>query len=392
MTTTAELTWQVQDLDEPHLDGWTDPFERTPVWSRPDLRRFAADLPQQPLLNLVASRDGQPILAAPLLVSSEPGGLLFYDVPAMVGDERAFGAAPLPAVPTAARAAAYPSLAVGIHGGHHGILVDPALDRDDRVASCRALPAAVAELAETLGCRSHALLYLTPALVTALAPAAEPVVLGAQSMLRFAGTTFDDYLGSLTSRRRRHVRSERSGYLAGPNRTVVREGPDALGPDLVELRCALRARYGHPVERARTESEFASLARHCGERLVVFRAVQNGDTVGFSVFLRDGETLYGRTAGFDYDRLRERDYCYFNLGYYEPVTWCLERGLRAVEMGLSSYATKRTRGCVFEPRFGFFTVPTDLRAALAEQDRTERVRLAADCGSVLAPEGHPSWM
>src|SRR5262249_27315975 len=154
-----QLTWRVHDLDELSLDDWTDPFDLTPVWARPDLRRFAAELPQQSLLNLVASEGGRPVLAAPVLVSAEPGGLLFYDVPAMVGDDRAFGVAPLPHVPAAARADAYPSLAVGIHGGHHGILVDPVLSHAERIAACRELPAAVSNLAGDLGCRSHALLY-----------------------------------------------------------------------------------------------------------------------------------------------------------------------------------------------------------------------------------------
>ncbi|GAB2968912.1 hypothetical protein GCM10027184_17400 [Saccharothrix stipae] len=46
-------------------------------------------------------------------------------------------------------------------------------------------------------------------------------------------------------------------------------------------------------------------------------------------------------------------------------------------------AAKRTRGCAFEARHGVFALPDGpLRTVLSLQDRGERARLAAECGSV----------
>jgi uncharacterized protein len=210
-------------------------------------------------------------------------------------------------------------------------------------------------------------------------------VLGAESVLSCAAGTFDGYLATLTSRRRGRVLRERRMYLDGPARSVVSTGPDALGADLVDLRGNLRVRHGLPEQRERTEAEFASLTRWCGDRLVVIRSVVDGETVGFVINLRHGDTLFARTAGFDYDRLGSRDFCYFNVVYYDALEWGLPRGVRRLELGLASYAAKRTRGCRFEPRFGVFDLPPDspARDVLARQDAGERARLVTECGDGL---------
>lgn len=397
------LQWTVAELDElaeqAELQRWEDPVGRTPVWSRPDFRRVTLELPQHPILHLVAHRNGRPVLLAPVLRSERPGGLLFYDVPAMVGDERAFGdstrldetaqhrLAELPV--KSARSAAYPSLAVGTYGAHHGLLAAPELTEEDRITACRQLVHAVADLAEEYGCTSHALLYTTTQLTRWLLPELGPqhqvAVLGAESVLECGGTSWQDYLDGLSSRRRGRILRERRMYLGGPATSDIATGPDAIGEDLVDLRCNLRLRYGLPEERERTVAEFTALARWCGDRLVVIRSRIEGDTVGFVICLRDGDTLFARTAGFDYDRLGSRDFCYFNIVYYDALEWGLPRGVHRLELGLAAYPAKRTRGCRFEPRFGVFTLPPDspLRTALALQDQGERARLVAECGDAV---------
>lgn len=134
----------------------------------------------------------------------------------------------------------------------------------------------------------------------------------------------------------------------GPDRSHIATGPDAIGSDLVDLRCNLRTRYGLPAERERTVLEFEALARWCGPELVVIRSLRQDEPVGFVICLRRDETLYARTAGFDYDRLGPKDFCYFNVVYYDALEWGLPRGVRRFELGLAYYPAKRTRGCHFE--------------------------------------------
>jgi predicted N-acyltransferase len=377
----GELRWEQLPADTRlPLDQWCDPYREMPFWSTPAFRRAAVAAPPQRLALLVASLDGRPVLAAPLVISDKPGGLLFYDVPAMIGDTRAFGTTAPAGDLTAARVAAYPSVAVATHGAYHGILVDPEIDRDAALAQ---LPGALAGL----GYASSAVLYCDTTMLRALRPAGGQVaVLGAETALETGHDNFDDYVAALSAHRRGRIRRERRDYLAGPLRTAITEGPGALGEDLVELRAGLREKYGLDGNRDATRAEFALLARECGANLVVARTRWDDDVVGFVVFLRDGARMYARTGGFDHDRLGPGDFVYFNLAYYDALAWALPRGVRRFEYGLSAYPAKRTRGCHFEPRYGLFQLPgTALGVALAEQDRTERERLAADCGPALRP-------
>lgn len=414
--TGADVRWTVSELsditEETDLSSWEDPVGRTRVWSRPDFRGASAELPQHRALQLVASDDRGARMLVPLLLTESPGGLLFYDVPAMVGDERAFGdsarltESELPDVSDAeldkARAAAYPSLAAGSYGAYHGSLVHPSAGTDERASLLKELPAAVTDAATALGCGSHALLYLTPELLRAAQPSADgyqAALLGAESLLECSGSSWEDYLASLSSRRRSRVLSERRAYERSDVESEIRVGPDALGEDLVEMRANLRIRHGMPPDRERSAAEFEALARWCGDRVMVNRAWCDGEVVGFVVFLLDGDTLYARTAGFDYERLSSRHYCYFNIVYYDALEWALPQGFRRLELGLASYPAKRTRGCGFEPRFGLFSFPSGgpLSRALASQSLGERRRLAEECGSGISlrdledTEGTP-WM
>lgn len=399
------LRWELCDastvLALRGIDTWEDPFESTPVWSGTRFRRVAVALAGGEFPHLVAVQGGRPRMAAPVIWSREPGGLLFYDPPAMIGDPRAFG----PPGGTAdgagdgtgdlgpARAGAYPSLAVGTYGSQHGVLVDPALRTEDRVLLCRDLPRAVARLADEHGCRSHALLYLSRAVLEAAGPAARDAtvaVLGAEARIVTDAGSFERYLDGLSMRRRQRILHERRSAQAGDVEVSVTEGAGALADDLVTLRCALRTRYGLPDKREETEREFEALDRWCGDVVVVCRSRKAGATVGFTLFVRDGDRLAARTAGFDDERLTRDDFCYFNTTYYEPLAWGLPRGIRSFDFGLSSYAAKRTRGCVFEPRFGMFSLPADgtLRRVLRAQHLGERERLETECRSALVGELH----
>lgn len=393
---TGELTWQLTDLHSleatTRLDLWTDPFDPTPVWSRPRMRRAVADLPDHDVRHLVALRDGRPVLTAPLLHSSRPGGPASQDVPAMAGNVHAFGNATSGAHPSISdrdRREAYPSLAVGLPGPTHGVLVDPVLGREDRAELCSQLPDALADIAERGGHRSHGLLHLTPSFLRAVRPALgarhQVVVLGAQSYVHAFGRTFEEYLARQPGLRRRQWRMEREAYRSSANRTLISEGPRALGLDLVDLRCRQQARRGGAVDRERLERDFVSLAFWSGDNLVVFRAQQHGVTVGYSVFLRDGNTLHGRTAAFDDELLAPADCGQVNLLYFEPLVWGMSHGVTRFEMGLAGYAAKRSRGCAFEPRYGVFALPDEspLRAAVVVQDASERSRLHAECGPAL---------
>lgn len=308
------------------------------------------------------------VALAPLLVTRDGGGLLFYDAPKMVGDLGAFGdpehlsqpgrahweqlAGALPE----ARRDQYPSVALSVFGSHHGIVHATGRTGAERREVLAELPRLLDDTARALGCRSSALLYVTDEQAEAIGPAAEtlgytPAVLGAESVMRLDASDWDTYLAGLVSRKRMRTNRELSRYAKAGFRTVIREGPDALSESIIDLQVGLRAKYGLPGGRPRVQRDFDAIRETVGDSVLVLSAELDGETVGFCLYLRSGDAVYGRTAGFDEDRAKG---VYFNLTYYESIRWCLANGVRDIWYGLAAYEAKKLRGCDLEPRQGWF--------------------------------------
>ena len=71
------------------------------------------------------------------------------------------------------------------------------------------------------------------------------------------------------------------------------------------------------------------------------------------------DILYGRLAGFDYDRLRGA-FEYFNLAFYRPFAYCARYGLTTLHLGIESRAAKALRGATMRPLWSA-VVPADAR-------------------------------
>ncbi|MET9698513.1 GNAT family N-acetyltransferase [Streptomyces sp. NPDC006529] len=364
-------------------------LERPPViWDDDRWWRFTerTDLHETHYL-AVHGPDGSLAALAPLLLTRDGGGLLFYDAPKMTGDLGAFGdpehltgaerarwdelAAALPE----ARRAQYPSVALSVFGSHHGIVHAADRGESERREVLAALPGLLDDAARSLGCASHALLYATDEQAGILGPAAAerghvPAVLGAESVLRLDAPDWDAYLASLVSRKRKRANRELREYAEAGFTTVVREGADALTGPVVDLQVALRAKYGLPGGRPRVERDFAAIRETVGDSALVLSAERDGETLGFVLYLRSGDALFGRTAGFDDDRAKG---VYFALTYHETIRWSLANGVRDIWYGLAAYDAKRLRGCDLEARHGWFHFTGE-----GHQVLTETVRLQGD--------------
>jgi predicted N-acyltransferase len=136
-------------------------------------------------------------------------------------------------------------------------------------------------------------------------------------------------------------------------------------------------------------NDFDAIRETVGDDCLVFSAERDGETLGFVLYLRSGDALYGRTAGFDEDRARG---CYFVLTYHDTVRWALGNGVRRVWYGLAAYQAKRLRGCALEPRHGWFRFTGDgstpLDRAVRLQGLSEQRRLES-LGSIIhaLPQG-----
>jgi uncharacterized protein len=335
--------------------------------------------------------DGCPVAIAPLLLTTKPGGLLFYDLPKLVGTPGSMAEPDLldstdqqrwaELTATLAAAEQYPSLALATFGNHHGIAQAPDRSAEQRRGLMAALPNLLRHIAAELSCRSFGLLYVgdrEAADVDRSAAAAGYVsaLLGADAVLDLPDTDWAGYQASISKRRRYQMRKELRNYEAAGFRTVVRTGPDAITDDLVTLQVAHRRKYGLPGGEDRVRRDLFAARDELGESCVVFTA-ERGTTIGsFTLYLRTGDALFARTGGTAADAKG----CYFAVDYHETARWALDHGIRRIHYGLASYEAKVVRGCGLQPRWGWFAFhgagSDAYREVLALQSQSIERRLA----------------
>ena len=97
----------------------------------------------------------------------------------------------------------------------------------------------------------------------------------------------------------------------------------------------------------RNSNEFAS------DNIRLFVARKGGEIIGFAFCLQQGETLDIHHCGFNYEVLGKRGYAYFNLCYYAPIKYSIEKGIKKIFYGGTLDATKKKRGCEPERMFSF---------------------------------------
>lgn len=173
--------------------------------------------------------------------------------------------------------------------------------------------------------------------------------------------SFEDWLATFRSRRRKESRRERRL----PAGVQVREVPaDALVP--AEQR-AVRAFYedtcdkrgGHPYL---TPETFDLMWARLPHRVSVLLAQAEGETVAMALLFTRGGHLYGRYWGCKpgWEGL------HFELCYHRPIALCIERGLSRFEAGAQG-AHKIQRGLLPSPTWSaHWLAHPGLRRAVAE--------------------------
>jgi hypothetical protein len=217
------------------------------------------------------------------------------------------------------------------------------------------LAAGTAELAavleEALSSVAEALVFpfLTSRALAALAAVASVTAAldTVEAGLDGCGEGFDAYLARLRRDRRNKVRRERRAFRESGLRVGVRR-LDECRRELAPLLANLQRRYDQPADAAALagllEAESAALA----DRSAVFTGEDAGGIVAAFLAYRFGSGLFGRLAGFDYDRL-PGVFEYFNLAVYEPVAYLAEHRLRKLHLGVGSWQAKAFRGATIRP-------------------------------------------
>ena len=143
-------------------------------------------------------------------------------------------------------------------------------------------------------------------------------------------SSFDDFLGALSSRKRKVLRRERrDANAAGLTFHAL------SGAEITESHWdAFYRFYQSTVDRKwgsayLTRRFFSLLGERLGDRVVLMYAENAGKPVAGALNLAGSEALYGRNWGC-------RGYwpfLHFELCYYRAIDWAIEHGLKRVEAG-----------------------------------------------------------
>ena len=179
---------------------------------------------------------------------------------------------------------------------------------------------------------------------------------------------FDDFLASLSSRKRKAIRKERASALDGLDVRHLKGGDisetewDAFWAFYQDTG---RRKWGRPYL---TRAFFSLLGERMGDRVLLVLALRGGEPVAGALNLIGEDALYGRYWG----ALIEAPGLHFELCYYQAIEYAIASRLARVEAGAQG-AHKLGRGYRPVPTFsGHFIADPRLRDAVADYLGHER--------------------
>ncbi len=186
--------------------------------------------------------------------------------------------------------------------------------------------------------------------------------------------SFDDFLGSLSSRKRKTLRKERAAALEGLEIRVLR-GDDIRGPDWDAMWAFYQDTGSRKWGRPYLSRQFFDLiGERMGDNVLLFLACRDGVAIAGALNFVGPETLYGRYWGC----IEDVPFLHFELCYYQAIEWAIGHKLGSVQAGAQG-EHKVARG--YEPvitRSAHFIASRDFRDAVAEFLESERGAVASE--------------
>jgi len=141
---------------------------------------------------------------------------------------------------------------------------------------------------------------------------------------------FEQFLAAFSSKKRKNLRAEREQVRrAGVTFRVV-HGDEARDEDLVAMHafyCMTQTDKGN--QPALTLGFIRHLAEQMPRQLLLVLAQRAGETIAGALYLRGGDTLYGRYWGAS----ETLPGLHFETCYYQGIEYCLREGLKVFEPG-----------------------------------------------------------
>lgn len=186
--------------------------------------------------------------------------------------------------------------------------------------------------------------------------------------------TFDDFLGALSSRKRKTLRKERAAALAGLDVRVLR-GADIRPADWDAMWAFYQdtgsRKWGRPYL---TREFFDLVGERMGDRVLLFLACRGDLPIAGALNFIGPDALYGRYWG----TIDEVPFLHFELCYYRAIEWAIDHGLSQVQAGAQG-EHKVARG--YEPvitRSAHFIPNRSFRDAVADFLESERAAIASE--------------
>jgi uncharacterized protein len=174
--------------------------------------------------------------------------------------------------------------------------------------------------------------------------------------------SFNDFLASLSSRKRRAIRKERAAAQGAVHIEII-HGPD-IRPDhwdafWVFYQDTGARKWGRPYL---TRAFFDLIADSMADGLVLFLATRDGRPVAGALNVLGPDCLYGRYWGCTEDI----PFLHFELCYYQAIDFAIAHGLPRVEAGAQG-EHKLARGYLPVTTYSAHYIPDPgFRAAIAD--------------------------
>jgi predicted N-acyltransferase len=179
---------------------------------------------------------------------------------------------------------------------------------------------------------------------------------------------FEDFLGSLTSRKRKAIRKERAAAREGlefralTGAEIGRSERDAMSRFYQDTGSR---KWGRPYL---AREFFDRIGATMGDKLLLFLAYRHDRPIAGALNVVGPDALYGRYWGTT-DEVR---FLHFELSYYQAIEWAIDHKLSTVQAGAQG-EHKLGRG--YEPvitRSAHFIADPGFRRAVADFVREER--------------------
>jgi predicted N-acyltransferase len=190
--------------------------------------------------------------------------------------------------------------------------------------------------------------------------------------------SFDDFLATLASRKRKAIRKERAAAVEGLE--IVHLTGEAIKAAHWDAFWAFyqdtgARKWGEPYL---TREFFALLGERLAERVLLILALEDGLPIAGALNLIGAEALYGRYWG----ALRDVPHLHFELCYYQAIDAAIARGLARVEAGAQG-PHKLARGYRPVPTFSAHYIRDPrLRDAVADFLAAERRAVAREIAAL----------